>query len=292
MSKGIFDPAISELPDKPVGFWGPESFQNYLDKNKIRDKKTAAHISVDSLQKLDKSLRKNDIMVLRLGKSKDRRSTQFGLAKVSGKLNDFFIIDKDIFNRVTSRVFQPKTSKQALYPFVLFPSTSETGFVNYAFASGIIKYALHLDSDQETIMPLTWKRNYTFELKPHTRLKPVTHRNGQVEIDSLFVGKRKNKYSLFIIEAKSDKTSSLAKHKLVYPILSILSKTKKIPVDMAIIPIYMRIIEETDVLHFLIAECNYPNPRIRLEGIDKLKVVNSTHLIVPKPSSKTLEQYS
>jgi hypothetical protein len=64
MSKGIFDPAISELPDKPVGFWGPESFQNYLDKNKIRDKKTAAHISVDSLQKLDKSLRKNDIKLV------------------------------------------------------------------------------------------------------------------------------------------------------------------------------------------------------------------------------------
>lgn len=206
--------------------------------------------------------------------------------------NDFKI-DNSSGNRSLSETFQPTASEQTLHPFRLFPSINETGLVNYAFASGIIKYALDLDSDQDTIMPLTWNSSYKFKLKPHSLLdKYFTHNKGQVQIDGLFVGKRENKLILFIVEAKSDETKSLAKHKLVYPILSILSIANNIPPDMTIVPVYMRVTEEAEILHFSIAECDYPDPRINLEGFDKLKVVKSIHLIVPRPSSKTLEQYS
>lgn len=50
------------------------------------------------------------------------------------------------------------------------------------------------------------------------------HYKGQVEIDALFVGRRNRQETLFVIEAKtSNNFQSLAKHKLVYPVLALSS---------------------------------------------------------------------
>ena len=57
------------------------------------------------------------------------------------------------------------------------------------------------------------------------------HNRGQVEIDSLFIGRRRGEDVLFLLEAKqSDR--SLAKHKLVYPALAV---ADKVPADIAIV---------------------------------------------------------
>jgi hypothetical protein len=280
MSKGIFDPALSDLTGKELAFWGPESFQDYLARNNLPQVRTPDYISIDSLDRLHPSLRENDVMVLRLGMS-EGKGAQFGLAKIQKRLTDFFLIDFEVLKDSKGHTFIPTSSYYTLYPFHLIPSSSETSLVNFAFASGLIHHALDMERKQEISIPATGSTTYSFTVRPHSSLEQkIAHNKGQVQVDAIFLGQRDGKQMIFVLEAKvSKKFESLAKHKLVYPILGIAAN---IPIDMSIIPIYMKVLHDKDGLHFFVVECSFPDPRKRLAGIDELNVVKCHHLIIPQ----------
>ena len=70
---------------------------------------------------------------------------------------------------------------------------------------------------------------------------------------------------------------------IVYPILSIASK---VPKDMPIIPIYMKVYKKDDGIHYHIVEYEYHDPRMRITAIDELKAKKYSHLILGKKAIK------
>lgn len=251
-----------------IDLFGPTSFQDYLKSQGLQQKNTATQISIDSYEKLPSILKENDTMVLRLGSSPRGVGTQFLLVKVRGRLRDFFLFDSEIFKESRGEYFEP-VNLERLIGFRVLPTLSETSLVNLAISSGLIGKALGLDNDVIPSVPATGQSTFSFLVKPHSAIdKIIQHRNGQVEIDALFVEKRSRKETLFIIEAKSDDIhKSLSKHKLVYPVLAV---AKNVPRDIPIVPVYMKIKNTEDGLHFHIVECEYPDPRISLTSIDEL----------------------
>lgn len=277
MSKSIFNPAIQYMKSENINFYGSLSFQEYLMNNNLPKAKTAEYISVDSYEKLNKTLKENNTMVLRLGKA-EGIGTQFALAKVSD-VKDFFIIDSEVLKE-EGQTYLPTKSIRQLFAYQVLPFLSESSYVNLGVASGLVSYALGLDEDNIPLTPATGKSTFTFKLKPHSSIdKILTHNNGQVEVDGVFVAEKDGKQTVFVLEAKSDEVhKSLAKHKLVYPILSI---AQKVPRDMPIIPVYMKVYKKLDGIHYHIVECEFLYTRNEVLAINELKVKKSSHLILP-----------
>lgn len=277
----IFEPAIKQMIKSNCNCFGPVSFQDYIKENDLPKSKTAEYISIDSYEMLDKSLKENRIMVLRTGKALDNGiGTQFILVKVK-ELKDYFIVDNDVMNKESWETYLPTKSIRELFAYQVFPFLSETSYVNLGVASGLISHALGLDEYNVPLTPATGKSTFSFEFMIHSSMSNqiINHKNGQVEIDGVFVAKKDGKQVVFVLEAKSDsKHKSLSKHKLVYPILSIASK---VPKDMPIIPIYMKIYKTDDGIHYHIIECEYPDPRLNITAIDELKVKKCSHLVLP-----------
>lgn len=279
----IFRPAVSSLIEKDEGLYGPITFLDYLEKNNLSSKmNTPNYISIDSYEQLPPILKDNQIMALRLGSKNDSPTrTQFALVKTKNKLNDFFIFDSEIINRGKGYTFLPSVSLKKLYSYYILPKFSETSLVNLALASGVLPKALGISEKEDPLPPATGRSTFSFELYPHSDLKDkkLLHENGQVEIDAMFVEKREGVDTLFIIEAKSgDRLKSLAKHKIVYPILSV---AKKVPIDMPIVPVYLKIFQEDKNIHFHIVECNFPDPREDTRAIDELKIEKYGHYTLP-----------
>lgn len=277
----LFDTALAELAGKRLAFWGPKSFRDFLASQGISENnKTAQYISVDSLEGLHPSLRANNVMVLRLGAS-EGLGTQFGLVKAEGRLSDFFLIDSEVFCDTEAETFRPSISEDKLMPFRLLPTMSETGLVNFAFASGLLAHALRLDDEHSVSAQATGASTFTFDVRLHSELDVVIrHKGGQVQIDSLFVGRRQGREIMFVLEAKSNPThKSLAKHKLVYPLLALVHR---VPADMPIVPVYLKVSKAHAGLRFSVAECVFPDTRKTLAGINELRTGHSTRLIVPE----------
>ncbi|CAG9610635.1 DUF6997 domain-containing protein [Pseudoneobacillus rhizosphaerae] len=218
-------------------------------------------------------------MVLRLGVSSSSKNTQFALIRPNTSiLDDYFLRDEIIFEDKQGSKFSPIVSYKQLYGFKILPKLSETSLVNLGLASGIITSALSLDKNEIPLAPATGKSTFTFNLKLHSEHdEEYAHINGQVEVDAIFVEKRNVKEKVFVIEAKSnDNFRSLAKHKLVYPILSI---ADKVPKDMEIIPVYLKVFIRNYGLHYHIVECTFPDPRI--QTVNELYPVKHTHLKLP-----------
>lgn len=275
MAVDIFSPAISEMQNNQSNYWGPESFQLYLKRHNIPPKNTAQYISVDSLEKLHPTLKQKEIMIFRLGSSSesDVKGTQFVL--VDTNLNDFFIFKPDTEKPTT---YLPKVGIRDLFAYQILPVFTETSLCNLALASGLLGHALELD---EIIIhnPATGQSAFTFEFRLHSKIpRNFLHHKGQIEIDSLFLGKRKGEDVIFVVEAKTQ-YNSLAKHKLLYPILAI---AEKIPEDIKIIPIYLRIERNKEGFNYHILECSLPDPRKSTVAIDQLVVENYSHLFLPK----------
>lgn len=280
MAKDIFKPALKQLAGKSRGLFGPVSFQDYLKEHGLPASGTAGSISIDSYERLPNDLKDNDTMVLRLGESSKRTGTQFCLIKSKGCLGDFFLMDKDVFSDKEGSTFLPSASIRQLFAYQLLPALSESSFVNLGLASGLVSFALGLSGQGGIAAPATGRSSFSFKLKAHTSLTDeLEHRNGQVEIDALFVGTRHGKESLFIVEAKSNVSDkSLSKHKLVYPILAI---AKEVPKDMPIVPVYIKIVEAPDGLHYHVVECEFPDPRKERRTLNELAAKVHTHLILP-----------
>lgn len=152
---------------------------------------------------------------------------------------------------------------------------SETSLVNLGLATGLVGRALGLSDEKVYIGTATCQAAFTFSLKLHSEdVSMYLHNRGQIEIDSMFVADRNGHPTLFVVEAKSDTTHlSLSKHKLVYPILAI---SDRVPPDIPIVPVYVKVYEVDDFWHFHIVECSFPDPRESLPAINDLRAISHT----------------
>jgi len=270
-----FEPALNHMLKERFETFEPTSFQGYIDKYKLPKKKTAEVISVDSYEKLPIELKLAKVMVFRLGVSGDGKYTQFALSRVVNNWNDFFLIDEELFSKVNPEIYIPTCSVRDLYAFQLFPVLTESSYVNFALASGLLAQALNLDDQNRQIIPATGQSTFTFTLKPHPHINQVwTHNNGQVEIDALFFAKRNGVETLFLIEAKTgEKFGSIAKHKLAYPFLAL---RKYLPKYLPIVPVYIKILKRCTETHFHVCECkfNYENNIYSLSDLVPKKCSN------------------
>lgn len=267
----IFGLALTEMAESGRRIYGPTSFRDYVSRHDLDwSGQTPRYISIDSLNDLAKELREADVMVLRLGSASDGTGTQFALVEARDQIQEFFLLDEDAFDTEQVMEFEPPVEKDKLLSFRLLPKLSETSLVNLALASGALGEALQLDTTGPLMPPATGRSTFSFDVKPHSAWDPVvTHRTGQVEIDTLFGERRDGETALFVIEAKTGtKRSSLAKHKLVYPLLAL---AEEVPHEIDIVPVYMRCQQVDDEMTFWIAECEVPDPRQRVIGVDEIR---------------------
>jgi hypothetical protein len=289
MSKALFEPALLQLPADSFSVYGPTSFQDYLKTNGLPYSKTAEWISIDSYERLHSELKKNHAMVLRLGCATSGTGTQFCLVRAEKRLHDFFLMDDEIFMDIDGSTFLPSASMRQLYAYQLLPTLSESSLVNLGLSSGLISFALNLNERDLITTAATGRSTYSFKVRVHSEIGlELMHNNGQVDIDALFLGNRNGRECLFVLEAKCNENDrSLAKHKLVYPILSF---APMVPKDMQIIPVYVRILEKPDGLHYHIVECDFPNPRKQNAAINELTPKRHQHLILPMFTSRQMPQ--
>lgn len=250
----IYAPRIESFTQSEYIVSEPESFKAYTEATLGKSLEPWPYISIDSVQKLRPELKQANMMVLRLGGRSNRKGSYFSLIKAKHSYSDFFFVDDKLFSALTPELFLPDVSIRSLFPFQLLPKVTETSVVNLALASGLLPHALGVEKSDTLLIPATGQSVFTFEFRPRGDSdSTLLHHQGQVEIDAVFVAKRDNKESLFIVEAKhGEKFDSLAKHKLLYPILSLLPK---IPASMPIIPVYLRSIKTETGIDFFIAEC-------------------------------------
>lgn len=251
---------------------GPMSFQDYLSENHLPAINTASSISIDSYEKLNPLLKNENLMIFRLGQSDIGKGTQFVLRKVRD-FSDYFILD-EMFTKEHSGHEHIVNDKSILIPYRILSNLTESSYVNLAINSGLLSSALGISNISSAA---TSQSAFTFRLKLHSEdEKEFLHSKGQVEIDSLFIAEKNGKKYIFVLEAKSDNIhKSLAKHKLVYPVLAI---AHQLPSDIEIIPVYMKVIREKNHLHFYVVECSIPDPRKKIIAINELHPVQSTYL--------------
>lgn len=253
----MFQPKIDEMGTRPTS--DPESFLDYLERTgQTSAGKTAPNISIDDFGKLHSTLKAAHCMVFRLGAAVDGKGTAFALAKTQMGWADYFLFDEDLFVDSSPRQFVPEVGSDRLFAFQLLPSLSETALVNLAFASGLIASALNLDVRDYSPAPTTGAFRPSFEFSAFPGAPTWTHARGQVEIDSAFLGKRDGIQHLFVLEAKTGSTQSLAKHKLMYPVVGLSSE---VPDYIPIVPVYVRTTRKAGQTLYHIAECSMPDPR-------------------------------
>lgn len=278
LRRDVFVPALDEMSRTGSLIFGPKSFQRYLIENNFPLRLTAPLVSVDSFELLSPSLRENGVMVLRLGTSPDNRGTQFVLVKTEN-LSSFFLEDSKIFTQKNVEEFPTKESyTKSLYQ-VLPALSSERFLINLALTSGLLGLALELESVSSAA---TCQSTFSFNLRLHSSINQIyRHDKGQVEIDSIFLGRKNGRDVIFVIEAKSNKSKSLAKHKLVYPVLAIV-EANEVPSEIQVVPVYVKISTQKDGFYYNIVECELPDPRTSPVAIDELKPLKHTYLFLSK----------
>ena len=201
-----------------------------------------------------KRLKENEAMVLRMGGG---QKTNFVLLfKTNSNLKNFFLDDEGIFSNLEPRTFMPKVEMRK-NSLLLNANKIRDHICKFcAINRGKFHKSLGLDGNTKITMPATGKSTITFDVKVHSSINHIFHhKSGQVEIDGIFLGQKKNgEDCLFVLEAKNtDSNTTLSKHKLVYPILSI---GNSVPLDIKIV-LNKKSIEHKDIFEFKIAECFY-----------------------------------
>lgn len=273
----VFEPALAELSTSDQSLFGPTSFRDYVrDHDVDTSPRTARYISVDSLADLPSELRESEVMVLRMGSAADGTGTAFVLVPAPDGIESYFLQDEELFADQQAKRLEAPVEHEQLLSFHLLPSLSETSLVNLGLASGVLAEALELDTKGALAPPATGRSTFTFDVRPHDELtETVTHRSGQVEIDTLFAERRNGEQTLFVLEAKTGMRASLAKHKLVYPILAL---ADAVPEGFKLVPTYLRCRRLGDAIRFEICECELPDPRKTAPGVNALEV-NRTSII-------------
>lgn len=166
-------------------------------------------------------------------------------------------------------------------PFLVLPATTQGSLLNLAFASGVLQHVLQLDNRGCTLVPATIQTTFSFHFLAHPCLPQVlVHNHGQVGIDAVFMASRHGKPSLFVVEAKSNATSSLGKHKLLYA--SLAARTF-IPDYFQVVPVYIRVHKDHQGYHFRVAECEAIEPHLSLVSLTDIRVTHSEYWILPMP---------
>jgi hypothetical protein len=280
----MFEAALKEMEESGRPYWGPSSFQGYCMAQGLTAKKTADHISIDSQARLAPELKNAKCIVLRLGAPEGERNTHFGLSQCATGWDDYFLFDEEVFGTAVPEMFIPTVSYRHLFPFCLLPAFTETSLINLALASGLMAHALGLDEPSLPLATATGQSTHTFYFRPRIEARPPwLHSRGQVEIDSLFSARRGGQETVFLVESKASATiDSLAKHKLVYPLLAI---RNQVPRYMDIVPVYLRAVESADGLHFYVAECRFADPE---DGgapvLADLRTVSAKHFVLRLPT--------
>ena len=70
----------------------------------------------------------------------------------------------------------------------------------------------------------------------------------------------------------------MAKHKLVYPILSF---AHRVPPDIPIVPVYLRASLGADEVRYHVVECAFPDPRRGVACLTDLAPLAHKHLSLP-----------
>lgn len=267
----VFEPALKEMDERGDVIYGPTSFRDYVSRYDIETSgRTPRYISVDALGELAPELRTADVMVLRMGSARGGTGTQFLLVQAPEGLEKYFLVDESIITDNEVSTYDPSIDGEKLLSFQLLPTLSETSLVNLALASGLLSDVLELDTTGSLMPPATGRSTFSFDVRPHSSVSETyEHRTGQVEVDTLFAERRDGEMVLFVIEAKTGTDRpTLAKHKLVYPVLAM---ADAVPPEIKIVPLYMRCTQTDDRMMFRIVECNLPDPRDDLPGVDALK---------------------
>jgi len=227
---------------------------------------------------LQHTIKEEGVMVFRLGKSNDNKTTHFALVKINNKLDDFFLFDNLLFENLKMNTFTPTFDKRKYLPYLILPDLTEISFVHLGLFSGLFAEALNLDNKKSLIIPATTHSTFTFTFNPHSSINnEFIHNNGQIEIDAIFLERRQGKMTLFLLEAKNGfnekSPQTLSKHKIVYPILAI---APQVPGDIEIIPVYVKVNKIKNGLIFNIAELSFPDPRKGKVSIDQLSLQKSS----------------
>jgi hypothetical protein len=275
----LFGPALAVMQAGHAPAFGPRSFQGYLAENGLSAQDTRQHISVDNLRRLAPELREARTMVFRLGSPEGERRTHFALARCVNGWADYFLLDQEVFAGAKPGMFIPPVSMRQLLAFTLLPKFTETSLVNLAIASGLLSHARGLDDATLPSAPATGQGTYSFTFSPHAELGLTwSHSKGQVEIDAAIISKRRGEEALFVVEAKAgDDFDSLAKHKLLYPVLALRGG---VPEYIPLVPVYIRVLRRPDGLHFYLAECEPPAPAGGVVSLSALHPIAVRHLVL------------
>ena len=230
--------------------------------------KTPQNLSIDHHQNFVNThpdLSREGMYLFRLGRG------TFSLVQAKNILEDYFV-DDNMFPKSGER-YVSSASQQDLFSFSIMPKLTENTLLSLGLATGIIQAGLGMDSEQPIPSPSEANGTYKFEVKNPHNSENFTH-DGQVEIDTVVFGKMNGKYTLFVIEGKEGKPSTtLAKHKLAYPVMALASEGK-IPEYVNIIPAYVRAWQDgkNNSIHYCIAtfdmNCNPRNSAVDLSRIE------------------------
>jgi hypothetical protein len=274
----VFTYKIDEMEKAGIGYSEPESFSEYKKKYPIpKSMRTADCISVQTQDKMKWDLREYGYMVFRLGRREENdQETYFALAKLRNKSDwsEYFLLDQELFDGIEGELFLPNVSIRQLFAFNLLSELTENSLINLAISSGLMASALEIETSESLAAPASASGVFDFRFKPNPDAPIWDHRRGQVEIDALFVGRRGKQEILFVIEAKtSPKLESLAKYKLIYPILAL---QDKIPDCIQVIPVYLRVVKQEGKkeIDFYIAECD----PINLQEVVAVSALNVSKL--------------
>lgn len=249
----VFGAALRQMDLSGSATFGPTAFVRYLRENGLPAKRTWQYVSVDSIDRLSPELRAASTMVFRLGARTGQTGTYFALARCENDWRDYFLLDNDLLALATPEVYLPDVPVRSLFAFQLLPKLTETSLVNLAVGSGLLRHVLGVEERADQVVPATGQSTFTFPVAPRPGVSAIwEHRNGQVEIDALFLGRRGGKETLFIVEAKCGlPKGSIAKHKLVYPFAALRAT---VPDYIGIVPVYVKTWAERDGQHFLVTE--------------------------------------
>lgn len=240
--------------------------------------KTPQNLSIDhyhNYKNTHKDLSEEKMYLFRLGKG------CFSLVESESILDEYFI-DDNIFPKVGDR-YVSSASQQDLFSFSIMPKLTENTLLSLGLATGVIQSGLGMDSEEPIPSPSEANGTYKFKVENPHNVDFFEH-DGQVEIDTVVFGKMNGNYTLFVIEGKEGKpNSTLAKHKLAYPVMALASEGK-IPDYIQIVPAYVRAWEDKKInsIHYCIAKfemnCNPRNSAVNIANV-KLKS-NAKHLFL------------
>lgn len=279
----VFSKLIDEMEESNLQFSKPMSFKKYQESQSNKPLRTAEFISAQKIEDLSPDLKSRGYMVFRLGSRKNEKTTHFALSKLTkpGDWSEYFLIDSELFKDTEPELFLPNVSIRQLFAFDLLSNLTENSLINLAISSGLLASSLRIETSESLAAPASGQGYFTFDFKPKKNSEiRWKHEKGCVEIDALFVGKRSGRETLFVIEAKTSKSfSSLAKYKLIYPLLSLNSRVPKM---IPIVPVYLRAIKSVNKqqIDFYIAEFSPLKREAKDVSIDYLEAVRTNHFVL------------